>query len=44
MWKADRLGYADLHGWETTQNVLLDMGLLTAPLDLNQAYTNEFVP
>ncbi len=44
MWKADRLGYAEPQGWEATQNVLLDMGLLTAPLDLSEAYTNKFVP
>lgn len=44
LWKAERLGYADPAGWEATQSVLLDMGLLTAPLDLSEAYTNEFVP
>ncbi len=44
MWKADRLGLSDPQGWENTQATLLDMGLLTAPLDLSQAYTNEFVP
>jgi NitT/TauT family transport system substrate-binding protein len=44
MWKADRLGYADPLGWEATQSVLLDMGLLAAPLDLSKAFTNEFVP
>lgn len=44
MWKADRLGYADPNGWEATHAILLDMGLLTAPLDLDQVYTNEFVP
>lgn len=44
MWRADRLGYANPQGWEATQAILLDMGLLTTPLDLNQAYTNAFVP
>lgn len=44
MWKADRLGYADPAGWEATHAILLDMGLLTAPLDLKQSFTNEFVP
>jgi NitT/TauT family transport system substrate-binding protein len=44
MWKADRLGLSDPQGWENTQATLLDMGLLTAPLDLSQVYTNEFVP
>jgi NitT/TauT family transport system substrate-binding protein len=44
LWRAERLGRSDPMGWEQTQAVLLDMGLLSAPLDLNQAYTNEFVP
>jgi hypothetical protein len=26
------------------QSVLLDMGLLTNPLDLSKAFTNEFIP
>jgi NitT/TauT family transport system substrate-binding protein len=43
-WRADRLGYSDPAAWENMQAVLLDMGLLTAALDLNKAFTNEFVP
>ncbi len=44
LWKADRLGYSDPKAWENMQAVLLDMGTLTKPLDLSQAYTNQFVP
>jgi NitT/TauT family transport system substrate-binding protein len=44
LWRAGRLGYSDPQAWENMQNVLLDMGLLTAPLDLSQAFTNEFLP
>jgi len=44
MWKADRLGYSEPQAWENMQDVLLDMGLLTAPLDLSKAFTNEFLP
>jgi NitT/TauT family transport system substrate-binding protein len=44
MWKADRLGYSDPQAWENMQNVLLEMGLLTEKLDLNKAFTNQFVP
>lgn len=43
-WKADRLGYSDPQAWENMQDVLLDMGLITAKMDLSKAYTNEFIP
>jgi len=43
-WQAERLGYSDPQAWENMQNVLLDMGLLTEKLDLNKAFTNEFIP
>ncbi len=43
-WKTDRLGYSDPQAWENMQNVLLDMGLITKKMDLNKAYTNEFIP
>ena len=44
LWVTDRLGYSDPQAWQNMQQVLLDMGLLTAPLDLTQAFTNRFVP
>jgi len=42
-WKAEQLGYTAPQAWENMQSILLDMGLLTQPLDLKQAYTNEFI-
>ncbi|MCJ7566084.1 MAG: ABC transporter substrate-binding protein [Anaerolineales bacterium] len=42
-WKSENLGHSDKNAWENMQQVLLDMGLLEVPLDLEQAYTNEFV-
>jgi NitT/TauT family transport system substrate-binding protein len=44
MWRADRLGYSDPQAWENMQEVLLKMGLYSAPLDLSQAFTNQFIP
>ena len=43
-WKADRLGYSDPQAWENMQNVLLEMDLIPEKMDLNKAFTNEFIP
>lgn len=44
MWDADRLGYTDPASWQLTADTLVSMGLLTAPVDLDGAYTNDFLP
>lgn len=44
LWKADRLGYSDPQAWQNMQDTLLKMGLLKQPMDINQAFTNQFVP
>ena len=43
LWQITRPGYSEPSGWENMQKVLLDMGLITTPLDLTSAYTNEFI-
>jgi len=44
MWDAEQLGYSDEASWEVTQDTLISMGLLSEPIDLSAAFTNEFVP
>jgi NitT/TauT family transport system substrate-binding protein len=44
LWKAPRLGYSQPKSWESMQAVLLDMGLLSKPLDLSTAFSNDFLP
>lgn len=43
-WKSDRPGYSDPKAWHNMQDLLVEMGLLSSPLDLDQAYRNEFLP
>ena len=44
LWRADTLGLTEGDSWQRTQEVLLEIGFLDAPLeDLQAAYTNEFV-
>jgi NitT/TauT family transport system substrate-binding protein len=42
-WRTDKLGYSNPAAWENMQSILLDMGLLSQPLNLDQAYSNEFI-
>ena len=42
-WQAEILGYSEPAAWENMQSVLLTMDLLTEPLDLSKAFTNDFI-
>ena len=44
LWNAPRLGWSNPQSWDTMQSTLLRMGQIRQPLDLRQAFTNEFIP
>ncbi len=44
LWDADRLGLADKASWEATQQVLVNMKFVTTPIDVETAFTNDFLP
>lgn len=44
IWRTDRPGYSSPEAWENMQSVLLGMELLSATLDLEDAFTNEYLP
>jgi NitT/TauT family transport system substrate-binding protein len=43
-WKADHIGMSDLQAWSNMNDLLVKMDLLSAPLDVSKAFTNQFVP
>ena len=44
LWQGDRLGETDPASWQSMQEVLIASGLLDGPVELEAAYTNEFLP
>ena len=44
LWDAEMLGYTEAATWDRTQEILLAMGLLDAPVEnLEAAYSNDFI-
>jgi len=44
MFDISQNGITRLSAWQNMQDVLLEMGLLTQPLTLEDAFTNQFIP
>lgn len=44
LWQTERPGYTEPAGWINMQQVLLNMGLLSEPQDLDKAFTNALLP
>jgi NitT/TauT family transport system substrate-binding protein len=45
LWDGDTIGSTELEAWENTEETLITMGFITAPLeDLSAAFTNDFLP
>jgi NitT/TauT family transport system substrate-binding protein len=43
LYQTDPYGYSSPEAWNNMQDVLLDMELMKEPIDLEEAYTNEFI-
>ena len=43
-WRSQHPGYSDSQSWNNMQDLLLRMGLLKSPLDLNRSFSNDFLP
>ncbi|MCJ7513084.1 MAG: ABC transporter substrate-binding protein [Anaerolineales bacterium] len=43
-WRSERPGWSEPEAWQNMQAVLLQTGLLKAPVALEQAYSNDFLP
>jgi NitT/TauT family transport system substrate-binding protein len=43
-WQGERLGWSDLSSWQTMANVMQEAGLLSGPVEVEKAFTNEFLP
>jgi NitT/TauT family transport system substrate-binding protein len=43
-WQGEPLGASDLAAWQETEEVMRAAGLLSAPVEPEEAFTNRFLP
>jgi len=43
LWQTEEPGYSAASGWINMQQLLLNIGLLTSPIELEEAFTNVFI-
>jgi NitT/TauT family transport system substrate-binding protein len=43
-WKSDKPGRSDPAAWKNMEDTLRSMGLLSQPLDITKAFTNDYLP
>jgi NitT/TauT family transport system substrate-binding protein len=43
-WRSDKPGRSDPAAWQNMEATLRSMGLLTQPLDITKAFTNDYLP
>ena len=43
-WMTDQLGYSDPEAWQNMQVLLVDMELIPETMDLDAAFTNDYLP
>lgn len=44
LWEADQMGFSDPESWQATQDALLAANAVSEEIDLEAAFTNEFLP
>ena len=44
LWQLEKPGYSDPQAWENMNQLLAEMGLISEPLEIEKAYSNEFLP
>jgi NitT/TauT family transport system substrate-binding protein len=44
LWENSKLGETRLEDWQAMEQFMRDAGFITEPVDVNAAFTNEFIP